>query len=245
MAELTIGKNSVLQLLINGSKINQILINRASKNDERVNEIINFAQSLNVPYRFVDQKDLDSRCRNAKHQGVVAYTPKKEYVEIEDILEYAQSKGEQPFLVILDGIEDPHNFGSIIRSAVGAGVHGIIIPKMKQVEITPVVTKVSTGAVDNILISKVSNLAQTVDSLKQQGVWIFGCSMEGAQSYSQQDFKTPLAIVIGNEGKGINKLLKQKCDFMISIPTEPCLESLNAGVSAGIIFFKVREQRGL
>ncbi len=243
MNNLVVGKNAVLQLLLSGQKTHQLLINRSSKSDERIAAIIEIAEGNNIPYRLVEQKDLDIKCRNVKHQGILAYIPKRQFVEIEEILEFAEELEEQPFIVILDGIEDPHNFGSIARTAVAAGVHGIIVPKTKQAEITPIVSKVSTGAIDQILIAKVPNIASAIETLKKHNVWIIGTDMNADTSYSEQDYDMGVALVIGNEGKGITRLVKEKCDFLIKIPILAAIDSLNAGVSAGIMIFKIKEKR--
>jgi 23S rRNA (guanosine2251-2'-O)-methyltransferase len=243
MNNLIVGKNAVMQLLLHGERTHQVLINRNSKNDERIKAIIAIAEENNVPYRLVEPKELDQKCRGVKHQGILAYIPKRQFAEIEDILELAKEQKQLPFILVLDGIEDPHNFGSIIRTAVAAGVHGIIIPKAKQSEITPVVSKVSTGAVNQILIAKVSNIANTLDILKKHNIWIIGTDMHAELDYSQQDYEMGVALVIGNEGKGIGRLVKEKCDFLIKIPISMAIDSLNAGVSAGIMIFKIKEKR--
>ncbi|MDD4526560.1 MAG: 23S rRNA (guanosine(2251)-2'-O)-methyltransferase RlmB [Candidatus Margulisbacteria bacterium] len=243
MKNVVVGKNAVLQLLLTGQKTHQLLINKSSKHDERISAIIEIAEGNNIPYRFVEQKDLDVKCRNVKHQGIIAHIPKRQFVEIEDILEYAEELEEPPFILILDGIEDPHNFGSIARTAVAAGVHGIIVPKTKQAEITPIVSKVSTGAIDQILIAKVPNIASAIETLKKQNVWVIGTDMNAETSYAEQDYEMGLALVIGNEGKGITRLVKEKCDFLIKIPISSSIDSLNAGVSAGIMIFKIKEKR--
>jgi 23S rRNA (guanosine2251-2'-O)-methyltransferase len=238
-----VGKNAVLQLLRNNHKVNQLLISRSSKKDERVAIIIELAMENKVPYRLVELEELDQRCKNVKHQGVLAFVPKRQFADVEDILNEAKSRNEEPFIIILDNIEDPHNFGSIIRTAVAGGVHGIVISKNKQVDVTPVVAKVSTGAINQILIAKVANIVQAIELLKKNNVWIFGADMNTDTSYCEQDYQQGTAVVIGNEGKGISRLVKEKCDFLINIPISSSIDSLNAGVSAGIIIFKIKEKR--
>lgn len=243
MNNIVVGKNAVLQLLLSGQKTYQLLINRNSKNDERINVIIELAQNNKVPFRFVEQKDLDVKCKNVKHQGIVAYIPRREFAEVEDIIELAEERKELPFIIILENIEDPHNFGSIARTAVAAGVHGIIVAKNKQSEITPIVSKVSTGAIDQILVAKVSNIASTIDTLKKNNIWVIGTDVNADINYADQDYDMGVALIIGNEGKGISRLIKDKCDFLIKIPIDSSIDSLNAGVSAGIMIFKIKEKR--
>ncbi len=177
------------------------------------------------------------------HQGVIAIVPPFEYVEVEDILEYAKIKKEDPFIVILDGIEDVHNLGSIIRTAETAGVHGIIIPKRRAASVNATVVKTSAGAVEYMKIARVNNINETIKYLKNEGIWICGTDMQTNTIYSNQDYKMPIAIVIGSEGSGMSRLTKENCDFIVKIPMKGNINSLNASVSAGIVMYEVVKNR--
>ncbi len=177
------------------------------------------------------------------HQGVIAIVPPFEYAEIEDMLKDAKEKHEEPFIIILDGIEDVHNLGSIIRTAETAGVHGIIIPKRRAASINATVVKTSAGAVAHMKVARVNNINETIEKLKEEGIWICGTDMNTDTMFFNQDFKMPVAIVIGNEGSGISRLTKEKCDFLVKIPMQGKVNSLNASVSAGIVMYEVVRQR--
>lgn len=177
------------------------------------------------------------------HQGVIALVPPFEYVEVDDILEEARKRKEEPFILILDGIEDPHNLGSIIRTAETAGVHGIIIPKRRAAGVNSTVAKTSAGAVEYMKIARVNNINDTIRELKDKGIWICGTDMQTDTVYYNQDYKMPIAIVIGNEGKGMSRLTKENCDFLVKIPMKGKISSLNASVSAGIIMYEVVKSR--
>ena len=190
-----------------------------------------------------DKKQMDEMAQEENYQGVIAIVPPYEYVEIEDILEYAKQKQEDPFILILDGIEDPGNLGSIIRTAETAGVHGIIIPKRRAASVNSTVNKVSAGAVEYMNIARVTNISDAIEKLKQNGLWICGTSIDANKYYYNQDLTGPLAIVIGNEGKGIGEKVKNNCDFLVKIPMKGKIGSLNAGVSTGIIVYEAVKQR--
>ena len=177
------------------------------------------------------------------HQGVIAIVPPFNYCEVEDILETAQKRQEMPFILILDGIEDPHNLGSIIRTAETAGVHGIIIPKRRAASVNSTVSKVSAGAVEHMKIARVNNINETIRYLKEQEIWICGTDMDTKVEYTKQDYKMPLALVIGSEGFGMSRLVKENCDFLVKIPMKGKITSLNASVSAGIVMYEVIRQR--
>lgn len=177
------------------------------------------------------------------YQGVIAIVPPYEYCEIEDILEAANDKNEDPFVLVLDGIEDPHNLGSIIRTAETAGVHGVIIPKRRAALVNSTVNKVSAGAVEHMKVARVTNISESIGKLKKQGLWVCGTDINTDKYYYNQDLTGPLAIVIGNEGKGISKKVLEKCDFLVKIPMRGKVTSLNASVSAGIIMYEVVKQR--
>lgn len=179
------------------------------------------------------------------HQGIIAVVPPFEYVEVEDILECAKERNEDPFIVILDGIEDVHNLGSIIRTAETAGVHGIIIPKRRAAAVNAITIKTSAGAVEHMRIARVNNINETINNLKKQGIWICGTDMETENFYYNQDYNMPLAIVIGSEGKGMARLTKENCDFLVKIPMKGKINSLNASVSAGIVIYEAVKSRNL
>ena len=201
------------------------------------------AKEKGIVIKEVDRKKLDGMSETGSHQGVVAIVTPYNYFQIQDILDFAKSKKESPFILILDEIEDPHNFGSIIRTAEVCGAHGIIIPKRRNVGITPTVYKSSAGAVEYMKIAKVTNLNATIELLKQNGVWIYGADMEGKEFSHQVNFEGAVAIVIGSEGKGISKLTKEKCDKLIKIPMIGSINSLNASVAAGILMYEVMKQK--
>jgi len=244
MANYIIGRNTVLQSLRSGKKVMQIMLNRKLKQDRKIMEIVDSARELSVPVMYVDAREIDRKASGEAHQGVLAFVPAYKYVEVNDIIRFAEDKNEMPFILMLDEIEDPHNLGSIIRTAVAAGVHGIIIPQRKQVDVNSTVMKVSTGAADNIMIAKVGNLVQTADKLKDKGLWTIGTHQHASADYSKQDYDFPLVLIIGNEGRGINRLLREKCDFLVHIPiVTNVIDSLNASVASAIIIFKILEKR--
>ena len=186
---------------------------------------------------------MDEMAQTNNYQGVIALVPPYEYCDVEDILDYAKNVNEDPFIIILDGIEDPHNLGSIIRTAETAGVHGIIIPKRRAAAVNSTVNKASAGAVEHMRIARVTNINDTIQFLKKEGIWICGTDISTDKYYYNQDLTGPLAIVIGNEGKGISEKTKRNCDFLIKIPMKGKVSSLNAGVSTGIVVFEALKQR--
>ena len=190
-----------------------------------------------------DKKDMEKIANNKNYQGVIAFVPPFSYCEIEDILEYAKGKNEEPFVLILDGIEDPHNLGAIIRTAETAGMHGIIIPKRRSASVNSTVSKVSSGAVEYMKIARVTNITDAIDKLKKEGLWICGTDINTDKYYYNQDLTGPIGIVIGNEGKGISDKVKKNCDFLVKIPMRGKVTSLNASVSTGIIIYEALKQR--
>ena len=190
-----------------------------------------------------DKKDMEKIANNKNYQGVIAFVPPFSYCEIEDILEYAKGKNEDPFILILDGIEDPHNLGAIIRTAETAGVNGIIIPKRRSASVNSTVSKVSSGAVEYMKIARVTNITDAIDKLKREGLWICGTDINTDKYYYNQDLTGPIGIVIGNEGKGISDKVKKNCDFLVKIPMMGRVTSLNASVSTGIIIYEALKQR--
>jgi 23S rRNA (guanosine2251-2'-O)-methyltransferase len=237
------GRHPVLEALKSGREIDKIFIQKGA-NEGSIRQIIAIAREKNLLIKEVDKVKLDNLSLTHNHQGVIASAALYKYYEIEEILNIAKEKGEEPFIIILDEITDNHNLGSIIRSAEAAGVHGIVIPKRRSVALTPIVAKTSAGAIEYMPVSKVTNISQTLQFLKKQGLWIVGADMRG-QTYYEKDLTGPIALVIGSEGEGIGRLIKENCDFLVKIPMIGKIASLNAGVSAGIITYDIFRQRQL
>lgn len=237
------GRNAVLELLESERDINKILIANGEKHGS-IYKIISIAKERKIPTTEVDRSKLNKISQTQNHQGVIAIVPPFNYCEVDEILELANEKNEQPFILILDGIEDPHNLGSIIRTAETAGVHGIIVPKRRSATVNSTVSKVSAGAVEYMKIARVNNINETIRQLKKQGIWICGTDMETETIYTKQDYRLPIAIVIGSEGFGMSRLVKENCDFLVKIPMKGKINSLNASVSAGIIMYEVVRKRG-
>ena len=238
--DLVYGRNSVLELLKSNKDINKIFVEKGEKHGS-INEIIARAKENKIVIVQAERTKLDLMAEN--HQGVVAVVPPFDYSEVEDILEDAKNKEEDPFILILDGIEDPHNLGSIIRTAETAGVHGIIIPKRRNAAVNSTVVKVSAGATTYMKVARVNNINDTIRKLKEEGLWIIGTDGEAKTYYYNQDLKGPLAIIIGSEGFGMSKLVKENSDILVKIPMKGQITSLNASVSAGIIIYEAVKQR--
>ena len=236
------GRNAVLELLESGRDINKILVAKGEKHGS-IYKILTMAKERKVIITEVERNKLNQIAQTPNHQGVIAIVPPFNYCDVEDILELAKQKNERPFILILDGIEDPHNLGSIIRTAETAGVHGVIIPKRRAASVNSTVSKVSAGAVEYMKIARVNNINETMRYLKEQGIWICGTDMNTEITYTKQDYRMPLAIVIGSEGFGMSRLVKENCDFLVKIPMKGKITSLNASVSAGIIMYEVLRQR--
>ena len=236
------GRNSVLELLESGKDINKLYISDGEKHGS-IHKIIALAKERKVVINKVDKYKLDKMSQTENHQGVIAIVPPYEYCDVDDILEQAKSKNEKAFILILDGIEDPHNLGSIIRTAETAGVHGIIIPKRRAAAVNSTVSKVSAGAVEHIKIARVNNINETIRFLKENDVWVCGTDMDALKYYYQESYKGPIAIVIGSEGFGMSRLVKENCDFLVKIPMKGKITSLNASVSAGIVMYEATKQR--
>ena len=236
------GRNSVIELLESDRDINKLYIAKGEKHGS-INKIISMAKQKRIVIAEVEKQKLNTMSQTGNHQGVIAIVPPFDYVEVEDILEYAKEKNEDPFILILDGIEDPHNLGSIIRTAETAGVHGIIIPKRRAVGVNATVSKSSAGAVEHMKITRVNNINETIRFLKEEGIWIVGTDGDAKTVYYDQDLKGSIAIVIGSEGFGMSKLVKENCDFLIKIPMSGKITSLNASVSAGIVIYEAVKQR--
>lgn len=238
------GRNSVLELLESGKDINKIFVAKGEKHGS-INKIISIAKEKRIIVVEKDKRQMEQMACNANYQGVIAIVPPYEYCEIEDILEEAKNKKEDPFVLVLDGIEDPHNLGSIIRTAETAGVHGIIIPKRRAASVNSTVNKVSAGAVEHMKIARVTNISDTLVKLKEEGLWVCGTDINTDKYYYNQDLTGALAVVIGNEGSGIGERVRKKCDFLVKIPMKGKVTSLNASVSAGIIIYETVKQRSI
>ena len=236
------GRNAVLEYLESGKDINKILITKGEKHGS-INKIIAIAKERKIIISELERSKLNQIAQTENNQGVIAIVPPYDYCEVEDILEVAKKRQEEAFILILDGIEDPHNLGSIIRTAETAGVHGIIIPKRRACGVNSTVSKVSAGAVQHMKIARVNNINETIKFLKQNDIWICGSDGQAKTYYFQQDFKMPIAIVIGSEGYGMSRLVKENCDFLVKIPMKGKITSLNASVSAGIVMYEATRQR--
>ena len=236
------GRNAVIELLESGKDINKIYITKGDKTGS-INKIIAMAKERKVVLVEKDKNQMEKMAQTENYQGVIAIVPPFEYCEVEDILEYAKEKEENPFILILDGIEDTHNLGAIIRTAETAGVHGIIIPKRRSASVNSTVAKVACGAVEYMKIARVNNINDCINKLKDAGIWICGTDVNAEDYYFNQVLKGPLGIVIGNEGKGMSELVKRNCDFLVKIPVMGRVQSLNASVSTGIIVYAAVEQR--
>ena len=236
------GRNAVIELLESGRDINKIFILEGERHGS-INKIIAMAKERKIVLTMVNKTKLNQMAQTENNQGVIAIVPPFDYCEVEDILENAKQREEKPFILILDGIEDPHNLGSIIRTAETAGVHGIIIPKRRSAAVNSTVSKVSAGAVEHMKIARVNNINETIRYLKENDVWICGTDMDAKKYYYQEDYTGPIAIVIGSEGFGMSRLVKENCDFLVKIPMKGKITSLNASVSAGIVIYEAVKQR--
>ena len=236
------GRNSVLELLDSDRDINKIFIEKGEKHGS-INKIIVKAREKKVVIVEVDRQKLNKMAQTENHQGVIAIVPPFNYCEVKDILDEAYRKNEKPFILILDGIEDPHNLGAIIRTAETAGVHGIIIPKRRACNVNSTVYKVASGAVEHMKIARVNNLNDEIKYLKENDVWVYGTAVEASKYYYEENLTGAIAIVIGNEGKGMSNLVKENCDVLLKIPMKGKISSLNASVSAGIVMYEVVKQR--
>lgn len=229
------GRNAVLEAMSGNREIEKLVVQKNSRGV--LKDILKKARENGIPIRYEDRSDID-KLFNGQHQGVVAFVAAYKYSSVDEILQ----TDETPFIVVLDNIEDPHNLGSVIRSCDGAGVSGVIIPKDRAVGLTATVGKVSAGAIEHVKVARVTNIANTIDKLKERGIWVAACDMDG-EVYYQKDLTGSIALVIGNEGKGISRLVKEKCDFSVAIPMSGKINSLNAGNAAAILMYEVRRQR--
>lgn len=236
------GRNAVLEALRAGKPIDKLYVLDGCT-DGPVRTIIREAKKGDTIINYVKKERLDQLSETGHHQGVIAMAASYEYATVEDILEKAKEKGEAPFIFVLDNIEDPHNLGAMIRTANLAGAHGVIIPKRRAVGLTSTVARTSAGAINYTPVAKVTNLKQTMEQLKKEGMWFVCADMDGTPYY-QMDLKGPMGLVIGNEGEGVSRLIKETCDFVASIPMKGDIDSLNASVAAGVLAFEIARQRG-
>lgn len=240
--EFTIeGRNAVLEAYRSGKTIDRLFVLDGCK-DGPVLSIVREAKKGDTVIQYVSKERLDQMSDTGKHQGVIAYAAAYEYAQVEDMLALAQERNEPPFLILLDGIEDPHNLGAIIRTANQAGAHGVIIPKRRAVGLTATVAKTSAGALNYTPVAKVTNLAQTMESLKEKGLWFVCADMDGEVMY-RCNLTGPIGLVIGSEGEGVSRLVKEKCDFVAKVPMFGQIDSLNASVAAGVLAYEIVRQR--
>jgi 23S rRNA (guanosine2251-2'-O)-methyltransferase len=239
--DFIIGKNPVVEALKSERDINKIWIAEGSQRGT-MQQIIQLAKQNGVLVQYVPKKKIDQMVEG-NHQGVVAQVAAYKYYDIDELFKRAAERNEQPFFLILDELEDPHNLGSIMRTADAVGAHGIIIPKRRSVGLTATVAKASTGAIEYIPVARVTNLARTIDELKERGIWIVGTDAKGSDDYRSLDGTMPLALVIGSEGKGISRLILEKCDFLIRLPMRGKVTSLNASVAASLLMYEVYRKR--
>lgn len=235
------GRNAVLEAFRSGRVVDKLFVLERCE-DGPVRTILREAKKHDTMVRFVKKERLDQMSETGKHQGVIAMTAAYDYAEVEDILNKAREKGEAPFVVLLDNIEDPHNLGAIIRTVNLAGAHGVIIPKNRAVGLTATVARTSAGALNYTPVARVTNIARTIEELKKEGLW-FVCADMGGTSMYQLDLKGPIGLVIGNEGEGVSRMVKEKCDFVASIPMKGDIDSLNASVAAGVLAYEIVRQR--
>jgi 23S rRNA (guanosine2251-2'-O)-methyltransferase len=242
--EFIIGRNSVAEVIKSGRSINKILVAKGDRQGSLKN-IVGQALKAGLLIQEVDHAKLDSIAPGQRHQGIIAYAAPIQFVEVADIIQIAYSKGEPAFLVLLDELEDPHNVGAILRSADGAGCHGLLLPKRRTAPISATVAKTSSGAVEYVPIAQIGNVSQTIKSLKKQGVWVIGADMDGEKNYYEADLTGPIVIVVGNEGQGLSRLTKENCDLLVKIPMKGHMTSLNASVACSLLLYEVLRQREL
>lgn len=236
------GRNPVMEALKAGRTIDKLLVQNGEKQGS-LRKIISIARDMKIVVVETDRHQLDKLSVTGSHQGVIAFAAAKEYVDIDDIIKSAETKGEQPFIILADGLTDPHNLGSLIRTANAAGAHGVIIPKRNSVGLSPIVEKSSAGALEFTNVARVSNLPSAIDKLKKKNIWVVGADMDGDNTIYTHDFSGAVAIVVGSEGNGISRLVKEKCDFIVNIPMYGQINSLNASVAAALMIYEVVRTR--
>ena len=240
MADMITGRNAVLEALKSDRELEKLIVAKGAEGSIR--KITGMAKDKKIPVQYREKAALDRIAGRNSHQGVIAQVSEYTYCTLDDILRRAEERGEDPFIMILDGLEDPHNLGAVMRTAECCGAHGIVIPKRRSAGITETVAKASAGAVEYMLCARVSNIGQAIDQLKERGMWVAACDM-GGKAYTEQDLTGSLAVVIGSEGTGISRLVREKCDFVVSIPMKGKITSLNASNAAAILMYEVVRQR--
>jgi 23S rRNA (guanosine2251-2'-O)-methyltransferase len=238
--DMLIGRNPVTEALKSGREIERLVVQKGAGGS--IGKILSMARNKGIVVHYQEKELLDKKAGGGKHQGVIAYVAAHSYASMEDIFSLAEQRGEAPFIMVLDELEDPHNLGAIMRTAECAGAHGVIISKRRAGGLTDTVAKASAGAVEYLPCVRVTNIARSIEELQKRGVWVYACDMDGTD-YREQDMKGPAALVIGNEGAGISRLVKEKCDFVVSIPMVGRISSLNASNAAAILMYEIRRQR--
>jgi 23S rRNA (guanosine2251-2'-O)-methyltransferase len=238
---VVIGRNAVKELLLGGRDVDKLYITSGER-EGSINQLLGIAAERGIPITECDRSKLDVIAKGGRHQGIIAMAAERNYSSIDDIIAYAEERGEAPFVVVCDGVEDPHNLGAIIRSAECVGAHGIVIPKRRAVGLTATVAKSSAGALEHMRVAKVTNLPSVIDTLKERGLWVYAADMDGS-TYYKTDMKGPMALVLGSEGFGISRLVKEKCDFTVSIPLYGQVNSMNVSCAAAILLAEVARQR--
>ena len=242
--DILLGRNAVREAIKSGRSINRILIAEGSHGGS-ISEIINLAKERHLVLQSISTDKLDTLCGGQRHQGIAAYAAPVDYVELDDILNLAKDRGEDPFLILLDELEDPHNLGAILRTADAVGAHGILIPKHRSCPLSSVVAKTSAGAVEYVPVARIGNVAQTLEGLKKQGLWVAGADMDGTENYYEANLTGPIVLVIGSEGHGVSRLTKEACDFIVKIQMRGKVNSLNASNAAAILAYEILKQRTL
>ncbi len=237
------GRNPIMEALKANRTINKIFVSKGER-EGSIRQIIAIAREKKIIITEVDHNVIESMSSTKSHQGIIAFVAVKEYVEVDDILQIAQDKGQPPFIIILDEIADPHNFGAILRTANAVGAHGVIIPKRRAIGLTSAVSKASAGAIEYVPVARVTNIAQTIEYLKKNNIWVVGTDSTGEKAFYDSDLKGAIALVVGSEGEGIGKLIREKCDFVVNIPMQGEISSLNASVAAAIVMYEILKQRG-
>ena len=237
------GRNSIMEALKANRTINKIFVTKGER-EGSIRQIIAIAREKKIVITEVEHNVMESMSSTKSHQGIIAFVAVKEYVEVDDILKIAEEKEQPPFIIILDEIADPHNFGAILRTANAVGAHGVIIPKRRAIGLTSAVSKASAGAIEYVPVARVTNISQTIEYLKKKNVWVVGTDSTGEKAFYQSDLKGPIALVVGSEGEGIGKLIREKCDIVVNIPMQGEISSLNASVAAAIVMYEILKQRG-
>lgn len=240
--DVLVGRNAVTEALKSGRGINKLWIASGDR-EGSVAEIAALAKERGIVVQYVERAKIESLAGGHRHQGVLAYVAPVPYAELDDILKAAEAKGEAPFLVLLDELEDPHNLGALLRTADATGVHGILIPKRRSVSLNATVAKTSAGAVEYVPVARIGNIAQTLKKLKEKGFWVAGADMDGEKAYYEADLTGPLVLVVGSEGRGMSRLTKEACDFIVSMPMVGRINSLNASVAGSILMYESMRQR--